>query len=71
VELIRIEKMKEVYGQVVSYKDEYLMALKASVITGCPLVERTNEAFWQSSIDGLDEAMGVDQFDDIGNIGIA
>jgi len=71
VELTRIEKMREVYGQVVSYKDEYLMALKASVITGCPLVERTNEAFWQSSIDGLADAMGVDQFDDIGNIGIA
>lgn len=71
VELTRIDKMKEVYGQVVNYKDEYMMALKASVITGCPLVERTNEAFWQSSIDGLADAMGVDQFDDIGSVGLA
>lgn len=71
VEITRIDKMKEVYGQVVNYNEQYMVALNAPVITGCPLVQRVNESYWESSINGLADAMGVDQFDNIGSIGLA
>lgn len=71
VELVRREKMETFRGQVVEHDGETLVAVKAPVITGCPYVERANEAYWQATIPDIGEKLGVDQFDDIGDIGLA
>lgn len=58
-------------GQVVNYDGERLWHASCEALVGNPLIMRQLPNRWGTSIGDLADQLGVDEYDDIGDIGVA
>ena len=70
-ELVRAEQALEYRGQVVNWEGHWLMATGCAALLGNPKLPRDTFDYWESSIEDLADKLGIDEFDNIGDIGVA
>jgi len=71
VQLYRDELVVQYRGQLVKHGGERLWHTHCAALVGNPLATRDRPNTWGSSISDLADMLGIDEHDDIGDIGVA